>query len=71
MLDLSIRLPESGGAFLLKVGDELVVRQVEAVEEDERPRLRLIPANTGYAPRSCLASDVRILGKVLWVVRRV
>ena len=66
-----MKTPASGGTFLLRLGDELVVRQVEAVDENERPRLRLIPASTGYAPRACLARDVRILGKVVWVVRRV
>ena len=71
VIDLSHRQPAGGGTFMLRLGDELVVRQVEAVEEDEPPRIRLIAANPGYAPSTCLARDVRVIGKVVWVVRRV
>ena len=74
VVDLSHQQPAAGGTFLLRLGDELVVRQVEAADgdgEDEPPRLRLIPANPGYAPSTCLARDVRGIGKVVWVVRRV
>ena len=73
VVDLASRLPEAGGAFLLRLGERLVTRQVEAVRgdgaEDERPRLRLIPAHSGHAPSR--AEDVYIRDKVLWVVRRV
>ena len=74
VVDPASRLPEAGGAFLLRNGERLVARRVEAMrgdgaEEDERPRLRLIPADNGHAP--CRAEDVHIQDKVLWVVRRV
>ena len=70
----SSRLPEAGGKFLLRLGERLVARRVEAVrddgaEEDERLRLRLIPADNGHAPSR--AEDVQVRDKVLWVVRRV
>ncbi len=42
----------------------------EAIRRDP-VRLRLISANRHYAPHSCLAADVHIRGKVLWVVRRM
>ena len=71
VVDLASRLPETGGAFLLRLGERLVTRRVEAVRgdgaEEERPRLRLIPAD--HSP--CRAEDVHIRNKVLWVVRRV
>ena len=69
VVDLASPLPEAGGAFLIRLAESLVARQVEAVRgdgaEEERPRLRLIP----HAP--CRAEDVHIRNKVLWVVRRV
>ncbi len=69
VIDLASRLPEAGGAFLLRLGERLMTRQVEAMpgdaEEDER--LRLIPAHNGHAPSR--AEDVHIRDKVLWVVR--
>ncbi len=53
-------------------GEGFAVRRVETVEEDEPDaRLRLIPANPDYAHSTCLARDVRVIGKVVWVVRRV
>ena len=53
-----------------------MVKQVEAVhgdavDEDEPPRLRLLSANPDCASYTCLAQDVHVVGKVLWVVRRV
>ena len=51
--------------------EKTVAAHGDAEEEDEPPRLRLISTNPDFAPCSCLARDVRILGKVLWVVRRV
>ena len=76
VVDVSRRLPATGETFVLWDGNGLVVKQVERVQGhgeggDEPPRLRLISANPDYAPYSCLAQDVHILGKVLWVVRRV
>ena len=34
-------------------------------------RLRLLSANPDYAPYTCMALDVHVLGKVLWVVSKV
>ena len=51
--------------------EKTVAAQGDAEEEDEPPRLRLISTNPDFAPCSCLGRDVRFLGKVLWVVRRV
>ncbi len=76
VVDVSRRLPATGETFVLWDGIGLVVKHVEvvrgdAVDDDEPPRLRLISANPDYAPYSCLAQDAHILGKVVWVVRRV
>ena len=74
VVDLSDRLPEVGGKFLIRLGESLAARRVEAMREDgaeehERLELRLISTNPAYAP--CLAEeDVEVLGKVLWVVKR-
>ena len=76
VVDVSRRLAATGETFVLWDGNGLVVKRVDAVHEgapneDEPPRLRLISANPDYPPYSCLAPDVHVLGKVLWVVRRV
>ena len=51
--------------------EKTVADHGDAEEEDEPPRLRFISTNPDSAPCSCFARDVRILGKVLWVVRWV
>ena len=50
---------------------EAVHRDEGLADGDEPPRLRLISANPDYAPYTCLAQDVHVLGRVLWAVRRV
>ena len=75
VVDVSPRLPATGETFVIWDGNGLVVKHVEvvhgdAVDGDDTPRLRLISANSDYAPYSSLAHDVHILGKVLWVIRR-
>ncbi len=42
----------------------------EAIRRDP-VRITLLSANPDYAPYTCLVQDVHILGKVLWVVRKV
>ena len=76
VLDVSRRLPATGETFVLWDGNGLVVKQVETVrgdgvDPDEPPRIRLISANPDYATYACLAEDVHILGKVLWIISRV
>ena len=76
VVDVSRRLPATGETFVLWDGIGLVVKHVEvargdAADDDDPPRLRLISANPDYAPYSCLVQDAHILGKVVWVVRRV
>ena len=76
VVDVSCRLPSTGETFVLWDGHGLLVKQVERVHgddvgEDEPSRLRLLSANPDYAPYTCLAQDVHVLGKVLWVVREV
>ncbi len=76
VVDLSRRLPATGETFVLWDGIGLVVKHVEVLhgaddDGNEPPRLRLVSANPDYAPYSCLVQDAHILGKVVWVVRRV
>ena len=76
VVDVSRRSPSTGETFVLWDGNGLVVKQVEAVQghgsDGQEPlRLRLLSANPDYAPYTCLAQDVHVVGKVLWVVRKV
>ena len=57
------REPASGKAGERVYGD--------GSDGDEAPRLRLLSASPDYTPYTCLAQDVHVVGKVLWVVRKV
>ena len=75
VVDVSRRLAATGETFVLWDGNELVVKHIEAVHDDamnvdQPPRLRLISANPDYPPYTCLACDIHIVGKVLWIVTR-
>ncbi len=75
VVDVTRRLAATGETFVLWDGNGLVVKHIEAVHgdagnADRPPRLRLISANPDYAPYTCLACDVHIVGKVLWKVTR-
>ena len=72
LIDTARRVPETGEMFVLFDGNGLVVKRVEHVPADGgAPELRLKSANPDYADYTALASDVHIVGKVLWTVRRV
>ena len=63
--------PETGELFVLWDGNGLVVKRIEAVPGREPPRLRLLSANPGYEPYTCLAEDAHIVGKVIWTPKRM
>ena len=72
LVDTARRVPETGEMFVLWDGGGLVVKRVEHVHADGgMPELRLKSVNPEYADYTALASDVHIVGKVLWTVRRV
>ena len=74
VVDVSRKQPATGETFVLWDGNGIVVKKVDTAspgEDGEEPRIRLISENPDYPPYSCLADDVHVLGKVLWVVRRV
>ena len=71
MVDTAQRVPITGEMFVLWDGNGLVVKRIETVREAGPPRLQLLSANPDYAPYTCLAEEVHIVGKVLWTLKRV
>ena len=71
IVDTSRKVPAAGEMFVLWDGAGLVVKRVDP-ERDAAgaPALRLKSANPDYADYTALASDVHVVGKVLWTVRR-
>lgn len=70
IIDTSRRTPDTGEMFVLWDGNGLVVKRVERAAAEE-PALRLKSANPDYADYTVPAMEVRIVGKVLWTIRRV
>ena len=70
VVDTARRVPAMGELFVLWDGDGLVVKRIEKARDPGPPRLRLISANPDYTPYTCLAEEARIVGKVIWTVRR-
>ena len=71
MVDTAQRVPITGEMFVLWDGNGLVVKRTETMREAGPPRLQLLSANPDYAPYTCLAEAVHIVGKVLWTLKRV
>ena len=71
VVDTARRQPAIGELFVLSDGAGVVVKRVETVRETDPVRLRLLSANPDYAPYTCLAEEARIIGKVLWTIKRV
>ena len=65
------KTPATGEMAVLWDGGGLVVKRVEIVPRTDPPVLRLVSANPAYPPYTCLADEARMVGTVLWVLRRV
>ena len=68
-------MPRAGEQDAAVVGLAGVAHRLEAVGhvpgDGGAPELRLKSANPDHADYTCLVEEVRIVGKVLWTVRRV
>ena len=69
LVDTARRRPATGELFVLFDGTGLVVKRVERVPGQEQ--LRLLSANPAYAPYTALGDEVHIVGKVVWVLRKM
>ena len=71
LVDVARRTPGTGEMAVLWDGTGLVVKRVEIVSGEDPPRLRLLSANPDYSVYTCLAEEAHVVGKVMWMVRRV
>ena len=69
LVDTARRTPATGELFVLFDGTGLVVKRVEMVPGEAH--LRLLSANPAYAPYAALGEEVHVVGKVVWVLRRM
>jgi phage repressor protein C with HTH and peptisase S24 domain len=69
LVDTSRRLPTPPGIFMLFDGMGLVVKRLESLHHTEPGRLRILSDNHRYSPYERSASEVNIVGKVVWFAR--
>lgn len=71
LIDTSRRLPAPPGIFVIWDGMGLVTKQLEHVPHSEPPRVVIKSANPDYDNYERLAGDIRIVGRAVWVSRRL
>ncbi len=59
------------GAFCLWDGDGYVVKYLEKVHGSDPPTLRVISENSRYRESERLVEEVRIMGRVAWLSRKM
>ena len=69
LIDLGQNHPRPAGIFVLDDGHGLVVKRLEFVPHDEEPRVRILSSNADYVPYRRKLSDIRIIGRVIWMAR--
>ena len=71
LIDISERDPVPPGSFVVWDGMGLVTKRIEHVPHSDPPRVRLKSANPEYDSYERLADEFRIVGRAVWVSRRL
>ena len=71
LVDTSRRLPALGELFVLWDGNAIVVKRTERIHGSAPSTIRLHSDGRFHSPYTCLASETRLFGKVLWTVRKL
>lgn len=59
------------GAFCLWDGDGYVIKYLEKVYGADPPRIRVMSENERYQTTERLVDEVRVMGRVIWIGRRI
>lgn len=71
MVDLSQRVAAPPGIFVIWDGLGVVAKRVEHVPNADPPTLRLSSVNPAYQSYERSAEEVNVIGRVIWVARRM
>lgn len=71
LVDMTRRVPNPPGIFVLNDGHGLVAKRIEAVPNCDPPRIRIISDNPMYSPYEQLLEIVNIVGRVRWFAREL
>ena len=71
LIDVSRQLPVPPGIFVIWDGMGLVTKRIEHVPHSEPPRVVIKSVNPEYDSYERLADEIRIVGRAVWVSRRL
>lgn len=71
LIDVSRTVPVPPGIFVIWDGMGLVAKRIEHVPHSDPPKLLLGSLNPAYDSHECPAEDVRVVGRAVWVSRRL
>lgn len=71
MIDISQKSPSPPGIFIIFDGFGLSAKRLEYVFENEPERIRIISDNQHYSTYERLASDITVVGRVVWFSRGI
>lgn len=71
LINVDDQNPASGGIFALNDSGHVVVKRVEKIPGTDPVRLKLISDNAFHTDYEVLADDTRIIGRVVFFMRRI
>ena len=71
LIDVSLKVPVPPGIFVIWDGMGLVAKRIEHVPHSEPPRVVLKSLNPEYDSYERLAEEIRVVGRAVWVSRRL
>ncbi len=71
LIDVSQRVPAPPGIFVIWDGIGLVTKRIEHVPHSEPSKVMIKSLNPEYASYERLAEEVRVVGRAVWVARRL
>ena len=71
MVDITRRRPSPPGLFVVHDGMGLIVKRLEFILNSDPPSVRIVSDNNRYEPRVLTVAEAHIMGRVIWVARRM
>ena len=71
LIDASQQVPVPPGIFVIWDGMGLVAKRVEHLPNSDPPKMVIKSINPEYASYEQLATEVRVVGRAVWVARRL
>ena len=71
LIDVSRTVPVPPGIFVIWDGLGLVAKRIEHVPHSEPPHVLLKSLNPEYDSHECSAEEIRVVGRAVWVARRL